>query len=103
MVQMIKIFVLYVGIIAAIKEYTHDHCHRNVSGHVYIYPNPLGHTLKNFASIEYEFGIRSKREGDPKSGLGTSRNGSIISRLVSERSKTLRVIYRRCRNEIRSN
>jgi hypothetical protein len=31
-----------------------------VSGHVYIYPNPLGHTLKSFASIEYEFG----KEGD---------------------------------------
>jgi hypothetical protein len=26
-------------------------------GHVYIYPNPLGHTLKSFASIEYEFGV----------------------------------------------
>jgi hypothetical protein len=52
------------------------------SGHVYIYPNPMGHTLKSFTSIEYKFGIRSKREGDSKSGLGKSQNGSIISRLV---------------------
>jgi hypothetical protein len=37
-------------------------------GHVYIYPNPMGHALKSFASIEYEFGIRSKREGDSESG-----------------------------------
>jgi hypothetical protein len=35
-------------------------------GHVYIYLNPLGHTLKSFTSIEYEFGIRSKREETPK-------------------------------------
>jgi hypothetical protein len=40
-------------------------------GHSNIYPNPMGHTLKSFASIEYEFGIRSKREGDPKSGSGS--------------------------------
>jgi hypothetical protein len=33
-------------------------------GRVYIYLNPMGHTLKIFVSIEYEFGIRSKREGD---------------------------------------
>jgi hypothetical protein len=26
-------------------------------GHVYIYPNPLGHILKSLASIEYEFGV----------------------------------------------
>jgi hypothetical protein len=32
------------------------------SGHVYIYPNPLGHTLKSFASIEYEFGVLIERE-----------------------------------------
>jgi hypothetical protein len=30
------------------------------SGHAYIYPNPLGHTLKSFASIEYEFGVLIK-------------------------------------------
>jgi hypothetical protein len=61
-------------------------------GHVYIYPNPLDHTLKSFASIEYEFSIRSKREGDSKSGLGKSRNGSTISLMVPEGSKTLLVI-----------
>jgi hypothetical protein len=32
-------------------------------GHVYIYPNPLGHTLKSFASIEYEFGVLIKERG----------------------------------------
>jgi hypothetical protein len=53
---------LYIGIIAAIQEHAYDHCCGNVSGHVYIYLNPLGHTLKSFMSIEYEFGIRSKRE-----------------------------------------
>jgi hypothetical protein len=47
-------------------------------GHVYIYPNPLGHTLKSFASIEYEFGIRSQREGDSKSCSGKSQNGCTI-------------------------
>jgi hypothetical protein len=66
MVHTIKIFMLYVGIIAAIQEHAYDHFHRNLSGHVYIYPNSLGHTLKSFASIEYEFGMRSKREGTPK-------------------------------------
>jgi hypothetical protein len=60
------------------------------SGHVYIYLNPMGQTLKSFASIEYEFGIRSEREGDSKSGLGKSRNGSIISRLVPEGPKPYR-------------
>jgi hypothetical protein len=39
-------------------------------GHVCIYSNPMGHTLKSFTSIEYEFGIRSKREGDSESGSG---------------------------------
>jgi hypothetical protein len=32
-------------------------------GHVYIYPNPLGHTLKTYAYIEYEFGILIKERG----------------------------------------
>jgi hypothetical protein len=58
--------VLYVGIIAAIQEHAHDHCCGRVSRHVYIYPNPLGHTLESFASLEYEFNMRSKREGTPK-------------------------------------
>jgi hypothetical protein len=58
-----------------------------VRGHVHIYPNPLGHTLKSFASFEYEFGIRSKREGDSERGLGKSRNGSTILRMVPEGSK----------------
>jgi hypothetical protein len=78
-----------------IQEHTYDHCHGRVSGHVYIYLNPMGHTLKSFASIEYEFGTISKREGDSESGLGKSQNSSIISRLVSEGSKTLPVIYRK--------
>jgi hypothetical protein len=103
MVHMITICVLYVGIIAAFQEHAYGHCHGNVFGHVYIYPNPLGHALKSFMSIEYEFGIRSKREGESKSGLGKSQNGTIISQLVPEGSETLPVIYRRCRNEIRSN
>jgi hypothetical protein len=63
---MIKIFVLYIGIIAAIQEHTYDHCHGRVSGHVYIYPNPIGHTLKSFASIEYEFGIDQRERETPK-------------------------------------
>jgi hypothetical protein len=58
MFHTIKIFVLYVDIIAAIQEHTIDHYHRRVFGHVYICLNPLGHTHKSFASIEYEFGIR---------------------------------------------
>jgi hypothetical protein len=57
-VHMTKIFCV-IGIIAAIQEHTYDHCRGNVSGHVYIYLNPLDHTLKSFASIEYEFGKRS--------------------------------------------
>jgi hypothetical protein len=32
-------------------------------GHLYIYPYPLGHTLKSFASIEYEFGVLIKERG----------------------------------------
>jgi hypothetical protein len=67
------------------------------SDNVYIYLNPLGHTLKSFASIEYEFGIRSKGEGDFESGLGKSQNGSTISQMVPEGFKTLPMIYRRCR------
>jgi hypothetical protein len=57
---------LYVGIIAVIQEHEYDHCHGNVSRCVYIYSNPLCHTLKSFVSIEYEFGMRSEREGTPK-------------------------------------
>jgi hypothetical protein len=103
MVHTIMIFVLYVGIISAIQEHAYDHCHGRVSRHVYIYPKPMGHTLKSFTSIEYEFGIRSKREGDFESGLGKSRNASIISWLVPEGSETLSVIYRKVSEEIRSN
>jgi hypothetical protein len=32
-------------------------------GHVYIYLNPLGHTLKSFASIEYEFDVLIEERG----------------------------------------
>jgi hypothetical protein len=32
-------------------------------GHVCIYPNPLGHTLKSFASIEYEYGVLIEERG----------------------------------------
>jgi hypothetical protein len=94
---------LYVGIIAVIQEHAHDHCHGRMSGHVYIYPNPMGHTLKSFASIEYEFGIRSKREEDSKSGPGKSQNGSIVSWLVPEGSKNLPMIYGKVPEEIWSN
>jgi hypothetical protein len=103
MVHMTKIFILYIGIIAAILEHAYDHCHGRVSGHVYIYSNPMGHTLKSFTSIEYEFSIRSMREGHSESGSGKSRNSSIISRLVPKGSKTLLVIYRKVSEEIRSN
>jgi ribosomal protein S19 len=68
----IKIFMLYIGIIAAILEHINNYYHGRVFGHVYIYPNPMGNTLESFASIEYEFGIRSKREEDSKSGSGKS-------------------------------
>jgi hypothetical protein len=56
-VHMINIFVLYFRIIVAIQEDASDHCCGRVSELFYIYPNTLGHTLKSFASIEYEFGI----------------------------------------------
>jgi hypothetical protein len=32
-------------------------------GHAYIYLNPLGHTLKSFASIEYEFRVLIEERG----------------------------------------
>jgi hypothetical protein len=32
-------------------------------GHVYIYPSPMDHTLKSFASIEYEFGVLIEERG----------------------------------------
>jgi hypothetical protein len=54
MVHSIKIFVLYVGIISAIQEHVYDG-HGRVSGHAYTYPNPMGHTLKSFASSEYKY------------------------------------------------
>jgi hypothetical protein len=92
MVHTIKIFVLYVGIIAAIQEQAYVIATEMCPGHVYIYPNPLVHTLKSFVSTEYEFGTGSKREGDSKSGSGKSRNASTISRMVPEGSKTLAVI-----------
>jgi hypothetical protein len=102
-VHTIKIPMSYVGIIAVIQEHAYDHCHGNVSGQVYIYSNPLGDTLKSFSSIEYEFAMRSKREGYSKSDSRKYRNGFIISQMVLEGSETLPVIQRRCRNEIRSN
>jgi hypothetical protein len=66
MVHTINIFMLYEEIIVAIQEHAYDNCCGNVSGHVYIYPNLLDHTLKSFTSIEYEFGMRTKREGTLK-------------------------------------
>jgi hypothetical protein len=102
-VHTINIFMLYVGIIAAIQEHTYDHYRGRVSGHVYIYLNPLGHTLKSFASIEYEFDIRLERQVDSKSGSRKFWNGSNIPRLDSQGSKTLPVIYRMVTEEIRSN
>jgi hypothetical protein len=73
MVHTIKIFVLYVGIVAVIQEHASDHCHGRVSRDVYIYSTP------------------SKREGAFESGLGKYQNGSIISRVVLEGSETLLV------------
>jgi hypothetical protein len=32
-------------------------------GHVYIYLNPIGHTLKIFVSIEYESGVLIEERG----------------------------------------
>jgi hypothetical protein len=64
--------VLYVGITAAIQDHARDYCRRRVSeyAYIYIYPIPLGHTLKSFISIEYDFGIKIKREEDSQCGLG---------------------------------
>jgi hypothetical protein len=31
--------------------------------HIYIYANTLGHTLKSFASLEYEFGVLIEERG----------------------------------------
>jgi hypothetical protein len=42
-----------------IQDHAYDHCRRIVSGHV-IYPKQLGHTLKRFVSIKYDFGMRSE-------------------------------------------
>jgi hypothetical protein len=64
MVHMIKFFVLYVD--ALTQQHAYDHCRKNVSRHVNIYPNPLAHKLKSFASLEYVFSMRSKREGTLK-------------------------------------
>jgi hypothetical protein len=61
-------------------------------GHVYIYLNPLGHTLKSFASIEYEFGVLIEERGRLQKWFEKSQNGSTISRMVSEWSETLLVI-----------
>jgi hypothetical protein len=69
----IKIFMLYVGIISAIQEQAYDHCHGSMFRLVYIYPNPMGHTLKSFTSFEYVFAMRSKREGTPKVVRGSLR------------------------------
>jgi hypothetical protein len=61
-------------------------------GHVYIYPNPLGHTLKSFASIEYEFDVLIEERGRLQKWFRKSQNGSTISWMVPEGSKTLPVI-----------
>jgi hypothetical protein len=39
-------------------------------GNVYIYPNPMGHTLKSFASIEYEFGVSIEERGKLQKWFG---------------------------------
>jgi hypothetical protein len=62
---MIKIYVLYVEIIAVTQDHVYDHYGGGVFKHVYIYPKPMSHTLKSFASIEYEFGIRSRERDAP--------------------------------------
>jgi hypothetical protein len=46
--------------------------------------------------------LDKKREGDSESDSRKSRNGSIISRMVPEWSKTLPVIYKKVSEEIRS-
>jgi hypothetical protein len=97
---MIKIFVLYVGIIAAIKNHTNDHCHGKVFGHVYIYSNPLGHTLKGLASIEYELGIRSKGERDSKSGCRSVKMVPIYHRWFQKGPKPYRRYIGRCRKKL---
>jgi hypothetical protein len=47
--------------------------------------------------------ILDQREEDSESGLRKSQNGFNISRLDSEGSKTLAVIYRKVSEKIRSN
>jgi hypothetical protein len=44
-----------------------------VSEHVYIYLNPLGHTLKGVASIEYKFGKLIRERGHSKGVCGSLR------------------------------
>jgi hypothetical protein len=78
MVHKMKVFMLYVGIIAAIQEHTSDHYHERVLRHVYIYPNPFDHMLKSFTSIKYKYDIKY-REGYSDS---RSQSGSTISQLV---------------------
>jgi hypothetical protein len=39
-------------------------------GHVYIYPNPMSHTLKSFTSIEYEFGVLIEERGRLQKWIG---------------------------------
>jgi hypothetical protein len=38
--------------------------------HVYIYPNPMAHTLKSFASIEYVFGVLIEERGRLRKWFG---------------------------------
>jgi hypothetical protein len=89
-----KIFVLYVGIIAAIQiqEHAYDHCHGIVSGAVYIYPNPLGHTLKSFPSIEYEFGVLTEERGRLRKWFGEVSKWFHYITDDSKGSETLPVI-----------
>jgi hypothetical protein len=60
-VHTIKIFMLYVGIIAALQEHACDHCRGRVSGHVYIYPNPLGQILNSFGLLNMSL-VSDQRE-----------------------------------------
>jgi hypothetical protein len=39
-------------------------------GQVYIYPNPMGHTLKSFVSIEYEFSVLIEERGRLRKWFG---------------------------------
>jgi hypothetical protein len=72
-------------------------------GHIYIYLNPMGHTLKSFAYMNMSLVLDQRERETLKVVCGSLGMVPLYHGLVPEGSATLPVIYTKVSEEIRSN